>query len=151
MATVANYSRARILFAIIVLMACVLAYAPGLGGPLFFDDLPNLTENTYLEFDGSRFDDWRVAILSNDSGVLHRPVAMLTFAVNRVVSGELSPLALKATNLLLHLLTGALLYQLLSAMLATPALRSVVPAVEQRQLVALFATALWLLLSLIHI
>jgi len=135
--------RRGIVFALL-LLACALAYVPGLGGPLFFDDIPNLGDNTLLDFDGRRFDDWRAAVLSNDSGVLHRPVAMLSFAANRVAAGELSPLALKGTNLAIHLAIGALLYSLFLALLAAPALAARLPE-RERPLLALLGAALWLL------
>ena len=79
---------------------CVLAYGIALNGPLFFDDLSNITENPQLRIDGRTFDLWREAVLSSDAGLFYRPVAMLTFALNFVIEGQWSPLGLKLTNLL---------------------------------------------------
>ncbi len=94
-------------FAIAVLLACILAYGQALDGPLFFDDVPNLLANDLVQIDGKSFDDWRVAALSSDSGVLFRPVSMLTFALNYVAVGGFTAPSLKATNLVIHLLCGA--------------------------------------------
>jgi hypothetical protein len=134
-----------VLFTACVVAGCLLAYSPGLLGPLFFDDVPNLVDNIFLDFDGSRFDEWRIAILSNDSGVLHRPLSMLTFAANRALTGELVPAQLKTTNLVVHLAVAGLLYQWFLALLASPALARVTGAAQQRKRIALFAAAIWLL------
>jgi protein O-mannosyl-transferase len=131
--------------AIAVVLACVLAYALALNGPLFFDDVPNLTENPRVQIDGMVFDDWRVAALSSHTRNSIRPVAMLTFAVNHAVEGAFSPLGLKAVNLAVHLTIGALLYFFAQAVLSTPALRPHGLTAFDRSAVALIAVSLWLL------
>lgn len=135
--------RAHVLLALAVFLACVAAYAPALQGPFFFDDTSNLLQNPLLRIDGLFFDDWRAAIISNDSGPLHRPVAMATFAANHVVAGGFSMLQFKGTNLALHLLTGLLVYCLSRALLRAPALEGRLPADPAR--LALAAAAIWLL------
>ena len=45
----------------LVALLCVLVYARALGGPLFFDDVPNLLENSRLYLDNTIFDQWRIA------------------------------------------------------------------------------------------
>ena len=54
----------------------------------------------------------------------YRPVAMLTFALNHVASGAFSAVNLKATNLAIHLLLGALVYLFARTVLLAPALRT---------------------------
>jgi len=131
---------------LLILVACALAYAPGLGGPLFFDDVPNLSENrSLLQLDATRFDDWRLAVFSADSGLLHRPLALLSFARDRVLAGELAPRALKLTNLLLHLAAGVLLYRLCRALLRAPALAATPLLAGRAEWIAVLAAALWLL------
>ena len=76
-----------------------LIYWSGLAGPLFFDDRPALTANELVKIDGRVFDEWRTAALSSNSGALRRPVSMLSFAANHVVSGGFVPLHVKAANL----------------------------------------------------
>ncbi len=124
---------------------CVLAYGIALNGPLFFDDVPNVTESPQLRIDGRTFDHWREAVLSSDAGALYRPVAMLTFALNFVIEGQWSPVGLKLTNLLIHLGLGYLVFCFCLAALRTPALASLPLDGKQRQLAALTAAALWLL------
>jgi protein O-mannosyl-transferase len=130
---------------LVVLLACTLAYSLALDGPLFFDDEPNLLGNERVQIDGTVFDDWRTAALSAESGVLYRPLAMLTFALNHVVAGDFTAFSLKATNLAIHLLVGVLLYGFVRALLQAPSLRGHHLDDYQCRVVALLAAALWLL------
>jgi hypothetical protein len=95
--------------ALLVVFACLFAYGQSLNGPLFFDDIPNLTNNTLLKIDGKDFDYWRVAAVSSDAGLFQRPISMLTFAANYVFAGDFYSLPLKATNLAIHLMIGVLI------------------------------------------
>jgi len=141
-----NTNRRRLLLvAALVLLACVLAYGVALNGPLFFDDEPNLLKNRQVQIDGASFDSWRVAVLSAESGLLLRPVAMLSFALNHALAGAFTPFSLKATNLALHLLIGALLYLFALAVLQAPALRVHRLSHYHCRLIALLAASIWLL------
>jgi len=120
-----------------------MCYGVALQGPLFFDDIPNLLDNSLMQIGGQYFDDWRGAILSNESGPLRRPVAMATFTLNYVMAGEFAPVVFKGTNLAIHLLVGCLVYYLGRALLRAPALAGSVLA--DRREVALAAAGLWLL------
>ena len=127
------------------LLGVLLGYGPALDGPLFFDDEPNLLNNSAAQIDGHHFDDWRLAIMSNDSGLLHRPLAMFTFVLNYLAAGEFTGFSLKLTNLLIHLANGLLVYWVALGLLRTPALRAMpVPDAVHRSL-AVGAAALWLL------
>lgn len=128
-----------------VLLACLLAYGVGLNGPLFFDDVPNLLNNDLVQIDGKTLDDWRIAALSSESGLFYRPVAMFTFALNHVAFVGFSAASLKATNVAIHLLLGALLYLFTLALLNTPALRTVRAGAYPTQFIALLAASIWLL------
>lgn len=130
---------------IVVGLVCIYAYSMGLTGPLFFDDVPNLTANHFLQIDGRDFDDWRVAVLSSDAGLFRRPVAMLTFALNYVASEGFSPASLKATNLAIHLLIAVSIYWLCQALLRAPGLKGLRLGAHHRQVVALVAASIWLL------
>lgn len=140
-----SVARALYLLAGAVVLACVLAYAIALNGPLFFDDVPNLTDNPRVQIDGTVFDDWRVAALSSHTSSLIRPVSMLTFAANHVVDGDFSPVGLKVVNLAIHLIIGALLYLFSMAVLRAPALRVNGFTCSQCRVVAFIAASLWLL------
>ncbi len=143
--TIRMGDRAVPLLAIFAFLGCVLAYGCALWGPLFFDDVHNLLENTGVQIGGGTFDEWRIAALSSDAGALHRPVAMLSFALNHALAGSFSAFSLKATNLALHLAVAALVYCLARALLDAPALRGRLQVPGQRRLVAMLAASLWLL------
>lgn len=131
------------LASLILALLVVLVYATGLTGPWLFDDHSNLLENSHLEFVHTVADEWRTAALSSDSGPLRRPLAMLSFAANSAVGNGLSPLAVKATNLAIHLLAGLML-----GGLALAVLRVVAPGAgreRRNRWIALLAAALWLL------
>lgn len=128
-----------------IVAACSLAYAFGLNGPLLFDDTPNLTANVLAAIGGDRFDDWRTAALSSNSGWLYRPVAMATFAFNYVLAGQWSPAGLKVLNLLIHLLVGACVYCFCWLALGSPALKSYATSVSRRRSIALLGAGLWVL------
>jgi hypothetical protein len=103
----------------LIIIACGAIYWLGLSGPLLFDDRPALTANELVKVDGSVFDEWRTAALSSNSGKLRRPVSMLSFAGNHVVSRGFSPTDVKATNLLIHISIAVLLYYLFQAVIAS--------------------------------
>ena len=130
---------------LIALVACLGAYAVALAGPLFFDDIPNLLGNQLVQIGGKHFDDWRVAAVSSDSGLFYRPVAMLTFALNHVITGSFSAVGLKGTNLAIHLLNAWLIYLLARTLLQAPALGAMHAGIPRRQLIAMVAALVWLL------
>jgi len=112
----------------------VMLYWPALGGPLLLDDSIVVTPLLRAAQLGH---DWR-SFLFSDSGPLGRPLAMASFIINAQLSLDLR--YWKATNLVLHLLNGALVYAL--------CVRLARATGEQGagvRLVALGATALWLL------
>ncbi|QFU74997.1 hypothetical protein EY643_04690 [Halioglobus maricola] len=92
-------------------------YCHGSGDYWLYDDHPNLVNNPDLQLDGSELDDWRTAALSSGSGPLRRPVAMISFAANAVVSGELDAPILKMTNVVIHALAVLALWGFFSTLL----------------------------------
>lgn len=91
-----------------LLIACVVVVAIfqfGLPGVFGLDDIPNLSSLLSVN-------DWRSAmvfVLSNDSGPLGRPVAMLSFALQHQ-SWPQNPAAFKWVNIAIHLVNLSLLY-----------------------------------------
>ncbi|MFV8818239.1 hypothetical protein [Haliea sp. E17] len=135
-------NRSFLLLAALALGLLVI-YFPGLDGPFLFDDVPNLTANQQLQITGSLSDEWRVAALSSHAGILHRPLAMLSFAANFVLTGGFDAFAFKSTNLLLHFGCACALYGLAVGLLRSPAMRTLGFTPGQSQAVALLAAALW--------
>lgn len=103
------YHPALVLIA--ALVATTLVYWPGLSGGYVFDDIPNIVDNTALEMDGLSWSELRAAAFSADSGRLNRPIAMGSFALERYFFG-LDPLAMKITNVVIHLINTLLVFAL---------------------------------------
>ncbi|SEM92614.1 hypothetical protein SAMN02800694_2165 [Luteibacter sp. UNCMF331Sha3.1] len=98
-------------FAALVLTTLVvwILFAPGLGGGFIFDDYPNIVDNALVQPKHASFSELTAAALSSPSSELKRPLASLSFATNVLASG-LDASAMKATNILLHLLNGWLVF-----------------------------------------
>jgi hypothetical protein len=92
------------LFAASCLLAVVI-YLPGLSGDYMFDDMPNLIHNKQLNLESIDLESLQGAVFSSESGLLQRPVSMLSFALNRHFFG-IAPYSHKLVNLIIHLLNG---------------------------------------------
>lgn len=93
----------------LALLATAAIYIPGMTGGYVFDDFPNIIDNTAIHVTQSSYTAWINAALSSPASALHRPLASLTFAANWLFTGS-APGPMKVTNLIIHLLNGALLY-----------------------------------------
>lgn len=120
-----------------VLVLAALVYWPGLNGPFLFDDPVNLLIPMRAWLAGDT--GWQEIVFGNRSGLLGRPLSMLTFAANAALTGlDVAPF--KATNLAIHLLCGTVLYALLARLLRRD------PFLATRaSAVALLCTSVWLL------
>ena len=121
-----------------VALLTMLVYWRGLAGPFLLDDIANVVRFSVPEFD---IDQILYAITHNRSGVLGRPVSMLSLAFSGIVSGPES-WGYKFHNLLIHLLNGLLIFWLLLKIL--PQMPAKVSP-EKALWVAGITAALWLL------
>lgn len=121
----------------LLLIASFFSFSPGLSGPFLFDDIPNLsaladqasdTRQGALQF-----------VFGSAAGPGGRPLAQASFLLDDT-DWPSTPERFKRTNLLLHLLTGLVLFQL-----ARQLLRSRDPHTQSHDWLALAAAALWLL------
>lgn len=98
---------------LIIWLATIVVYYPGLRGPFVFDDQYNIAFNpamAVVKLDATSLAD---AALANDSGPLKRPLPSLTFALNHYLAGGFdNTFAFKITNLLIHLINAGLIYWL---------------------------------------
>lgn len=92
-------------------LLALAVYWPGLAGGFLFDDFPNLVNDPDWQVTGWDAAQWQRALGSGIAGAFGRGFAMLTFAVNHLLTG-MDPWAMKLTNVLLHLLNGALVFGL---------------------------------------
>lgn len=128
------------LWLLLALVVTALIYAPGLAGGFIFDDFPNIVENRILRSFANGPAALVAALFSSGSSDLQRPLAMLSFLVNLATTG-IDPLAMKATNLLIHLVNGVLVYQLTRVLGAAAGRHD---GLDYRWLAA-FVMAAWLL------
>lgn len=132
------------LFAAAILLTC-LVYWPGLHGSWFFDDYPNIVDNTDLQPPRLGFAELVDATLSSPASDLKRPLASLSFVGNYLVGG-LDPFGWKLVNLAIHLVNGWLVLLLARALLGAGAAFRCEDAAAERS-AALIAAA-WLLLPI---
>lgn len=120
-----------------LLALVTLVYLTGLSGPFLFDDTQNIVGPLSAWLTSTT--GWQDVVFGNRSGPFGRPLSMLSFLGNAASTG-LAPWPFKATNLVIHLLCGVLIYALLTRLLTRdPLLRGNV------RLAALAVSALWLL------
>ena len=138
-------TRLHFLLLVLVLVAGLGLYWPGLSGGFVFDDYGALVFNqgvhiTSLSFEELRRGAWSYA----HAGPLGRPLAMATFALDHVFHG-LNPFYYKLENVLIHLVNGILVW-LLTRTVCRLILMSG-PAREPEALdgLALFVAAVWIL------
>jgi hypothetical protein len=81
---------------------------PSLDGAFNLDDYPTIVDNGYLKIQHFTFEELWQASLSSHSGPLRRPVSMLTFAINHVLTG-MDPWWMKLTNFAIHIFNGLLI------------------------------------------
>lgn len=130
-------TRMLLAFVAVALVALAL-YWPGLDGPFVLDDQQNIVE---VHQDEKSWAAFYYAVTHNESGMLGRIVSISSFVLSGWQYG-VDPWGYKLENILLHLLTGAVLMQVLGRIL-----QQLDPAAS-RQHVALcagVATAFWLL------
>jgi hypothetical protein len=135
----------RVAVIILILLAVILAYLPGLHGPFILDDDENITLNPGVALKELDATDLHHALVSNDSGPLKRPIAALSFALNHYQAGGFENIfPFKLTNLLIHGINSLLVF-----LLALRLMRISVPGTTltgtQRLQIAALAAGLWAL------
>lgn len=105
-----NHARLAIYAALLITIA---VYWSGLKGPFLLDDLPNLNPlQRWLDGRATALE----LIFGNTSGMLGRPVSMLTLWAS-AATGGLHPFPFKLGNLVIHLLCGLAGWQMLKHLL----------------------------------
>ncbi len=132
-------------------MLAATIYQPGLTGPFVFDDALNIIANQSLRLSDLTWPSLYGAATSIPNGMFGRPLSMLSFAADFYRSGDAlspSPLAdtFKATNLLIHLANGCVLWMLTRLLLrASSDLRSTPYPPSYGAWLALAVAGAWLL------
>ena len=113
-------------------------YYNSLDVPFYLDDLRNFIENPY-----TRIDQLTISSLTDaafKSPISTRPLSNISFALNYYFHQE-SVLGYHLVNVIIHIITGFLVYQLTVVTLSTPALESKYQNINH---IALLASVLWL-------
>ncbi|WP_372521544.1 tetratricopeptide repeat protein [Sulfuricaulis sp.] len=98
-------------FLALIVALGALVFLPGVAGPYVFDDYSNLLTNSYVRITSLDLDSLRLASYSLAAGPLHRPIAMMSFAINYYFAGSFSPsIPYKLTNIMLHAVNGVLIF-----------------------------------------
>ncbi|MGN6478654.1 hypothetical protein [Luteibacter sp.] len=96
----------------------IAVYAQGLHGGFLFDDFPNIVDNNDVQPTQVSLASLLNAALSSPASEFKRPLASLSFALNIIASDGLDPVAMKVTNVVLHVANGVLLFALLTSLFA---------------------------------
>ncbi len=101
---------------LLALAVTVLIYWPGVHGPFLLDDFANIVNNPALKIHRLDYSALMAAAFSSDAGPLHRPIAMLSFALNEYFFGP-GAASMKATNIVIHAVNGGLVYAFMTRLL----------------------------------
>ncbi|MGI9247927.1 MAG: tetratricopeptide repeat protein, partial [Woeseiaceae bacterium] len=122
----------------ILFLAGIFAYWPGLKGPFVLDDFGSISA---LGNRGgvTNWDTFRAFVFGGHAGPTGRPLALLSFLID-ANNWPTDPWPFKRTNLVIHLINGALL-----GVLTARILRILNFARHDVRWIALVSTACWLL------
>lgn len=96
---------------LLISLIVFFSYLPGIHSQFQFDDTPNIILNERIHLESLSLENIARATLSGDSGLLKRPISMLSFAVNYYFAA-LNPLPYKLTNLFIHIVNAWAVYWL---------------------------------------
>lgn len=133
---VANKRSALVLLVFVALG--FLIYSNTLDVPFHFDDESNIVENLNIRLTGLSLKDITKACFK--SVCSNRPVANLSFALNYYFH-KYDVTGYHAINIVIHIITGILLYFFIKTTLSIPSIRS---RYKSSSSIALFAALIWL-------
>jgi len=120
----------KFLFTILLVSTCTLIYSPGINGSFIFDDLSNITHNSFLQIQELSFSSLYSSASAGFSGPLKRPIAMLSFALNYYFAGDYSAAAFKITNIAIHCLNAVLVFILCLQLFKRASISSTPPSTQ---------------------
>ena len=123
---------------VLLAVAVIFIYAETLSGPFIFDDRNNIRDNPHIRISQITWSGLTSAAV--DSPSHHRPVANISFALNYYMHGY-NVVGFHAVNIIIHIVTGILLYFLVQTTFRTPALQS---RYERYKWISFFSAAIWL-------
>jgi Tfp pilus assembly protein PilF len=119
----------RLYFPFISILILIIAiYSNAFTAPWFFDDIPNIVNNSHLHIDNIMPETiWQTFFAKPfRQGNLYRPVACLSFALNWFV-GQDNTVGYHIVNVVIHYLTSVFLLLTIVQMFRTPILKHRLP------------------------
>lgn len=137
--------RAAVLTFAVACLLTFLIYYPGLNGPFLFDDNLHIVGNERLQISDFSPDSISAAFSSSQFNFPDsRPLTMLSYGLQHAIDGSLDPYRMKLGSLLLHILTGVVVFYFL---LQSISLHNMISArkIEETSWVPALTGSLWLL------
>ena len=130
----------------LTLIGVIIVYTPGLTGPFVFDDAINITEKPKIALVKFNLPDLVSATKANDTGLFHRPLASLSFAINHYFAGGFTnPSPFKLTNVAIHLINTMLVFWFVTLLLRRHQKRLKNPLALPVTWIAVLVAAAWAL------
>jgi tetratricopeptide (TPR) repeat protein len=111
--------RVRQAYPLVIVLACLAAYANIFDGSFVFDDVPSIVRNPHIRSLMPIAEAAGIG-LKDDITIAGRPLPAFTFALNYAASG-LDTWSFRATNLLIHIAAALLLFSIVRKTLRTTA------------------------------
>jgi hypothetical protein len=146
MRAITNATKAWLLVAALTVLT-IMVYRPGLEGGFLFDDFPNIVDNPGVQPPDASIPNLVRVAMSSPSSEFKRPLASLTFAANYLASGN-APFWMKATNLVIHVLNGWLVFLVARSALRVLMARRGHIDVHRGDISAALVAGTWLLLPI---
>lgn len=132
----------RIVACLLLMFAVTFVYYQGLHGPWLLDDADSVTP---IEVDGKNLAQIAEIVFGDHTGIVGRPLTILTFVANHYFNGSENPFPFKATNLCIHLLIGVIVFLILRALIFEISTRSGESSANKSTAIAFICASLWLL------
>jgi len=116
-----------ILLLVLVICICFI-YSNSIKGPFVFDDVPNIRDNPRIRLAKLTLDGITTAGIESYSS--HRPVANISFALNYYFNGY-NVAGYHLVNILIHIITGIILFYLIKVTLGLLRSHSLKPRSEK--------------------
>ncbi len=130
--------RPHVWMLLVFVILSVLIYSNTLDVPFYFDDLPNIVQNPHIRLTNLKFENIRTAAFKSHAS--NRPIANVSFALNYYFN-RYKVEGYHLVNVIVHTLTGILLYLLTRATLSTFGMRC---SRKSNSLIPFLAALVWL-------
>ena len=132
-------SKYETLFLLALALIVILIYANTLSSPFVFDSRSNIESNPHIRITKITLDDLAGAAFKSPSS--RRPVSNISFALNYFIHGY-NVVGFHVVNMLIHIITGFILYLFVKTTFCTPVLKS---RYSDYMWISFFTAAIWMI------